>query len=549
MKKYQVGDIITGIVTGIKPYGSFVHVDEEYTGLVHISEISDGFVRNVEDFMKMNESVQLKILEIDEGNRHMKLSLKSIADVKRTPRRYMQFSKDFRKDVETLRQDFTHIHDVIEEALLQKEEEKVVRVQLDHFYPLTFESWQQQVIDIHNHLHNIEKSQQESFGWVDYPNQITPQEIEQLLTCAQSIRSKHNTLVICGTGGSYLGARAGIEMLTSYKKDNKVEIIYFGHTLSSAYANATLEYLKTRDFVVNVISKSGTTLESAIGFRLLRNLLIQKYGEEQSKARIIVTTDPSHGALRKYAQQKNLLTFSIPSSIGGRYSVLTSVGLLPFAVAGIDIVEMIAGSKKAYLDLSESDIAHNEAYRYAIARLHAHRQGKTIEALVTYEPQLLYLTEWWKQLYGESEGKNGQGLFPAGLLHTGDLHSLGQWMQDGPTLAIETVLHLFPTTKEIILHESPENFDGLNEYKNQTLLGMNQIALQGTIQAHAKELRVPHIMLMVNRYDAFGLGYLFYFFMKSCAMSSYLFGVNPFDQPGVEVYKRNILRLLGKKDI
>lgn len=549
MSKYQVGAIVLGTVTGIKPYGAFIYIDEDYTGLVHISEVSDGFVRSIEDFMRVDEKIQLKILEIDVANKHMKLSFKSLADTKRSPRRYMYFSKGFRKDVAIYKKDFASIYAVVEKGIQQKEGEKVVQVKLDYFEGHKAAKWQEKVDAIHNHLHDLEKSKQESFGWVEQPLQIKKEEMQAIFDCAQEIRATHNTFVICGIGGSYLGARAGIEMLTSFKKDNKIEIIYFGHSLSSQYASYILEYLKGRDFVVNVISKSGTTLESAVGFRLLRTLLAQRYGEAQLKNRIFVTTDPQKGALRQYAIEKELTTFAIPSDIGGRYSVLTSVGLLPFAVAGIDIYEMLAGAKKAYSDLASPQIEKNAAYQYATARLLEYEKGKKIELLVTYEPQLVYLAEWWKQLYGESEGKAQKGLFPAAVNHTSDLHSLGQFIQEGSPILFETTLSLFPTNKEVIIHENKDDFDHLNELKNQTLTAMNQVVLQGTVEAHFQHAKIPNIILEINRYDAYGLGYLFYFFMKSCAMSSYLLGVNPFDQPGVEVYKKNVFRLLGRKEV
>ncbi len=336
-------------------------------------------------------------------------------------------------------------------------------------------------------------------------------------------------------------------MLSGLKKDNKIDVVYFGNSLSSFSANQVLEYLKGRDFIVNVISKSGTTLESAIGFRLLRNLLIQKYGEGNIQQRIIVTTDGDNGVLRLMAKERNYTCFSIPKDIGGRYSAFTNVGLLPFAVAGIDIYELIKGARKAYLDLQDSSLFTNEAYQYAVARFHQYQKGNRVELLVSYEPQMSMFAEWWKQLFAESEGKQGKGLFPAAIINTTDLHSLGQFIQDGSPILFETVIAITPMVKEVVIHESEDNFDGLNQLKNQTLTTINQLVLKGTIQAHQEQGKVDTILLHVNRYDAFGLGYLFYFFMRSCAMSCYLMGVNPFNQPGVEVYKQNLARLLGKK--
>ena len=383
-------------------------------------------------------------------------------------------------------------------------------------------------------------------GWLRYPVEYDKEEFGRIVKAAEKIKNDSEVLVVIGIGGSYLGALAVIEVLKKYfSAEKSLEIIFVGHTLSSTYTNQLLEYVKDKEFSINVISKSGTTTEPAIAFRLFKDLLTKKYGEKASE-RIYATTDKSKGSLRTLANNQGYETFIVPDDVGGRYSWFTAVGLLPIACSGVDINVLMEGATDAMNDCYELDYNNNTALKYANVRnLMDKELGKAIEIQVAYEPKLRYISEWWKQLYGESEGKDLKGIYPSSLVYSTDLHSLGQYVQEGQRTMFETILNVVSPEENIVLTTEESNLDGLNYLAGKTLDDVNKCAMKGTILAHV-DGNVPNIVLDLPKIDAYHIGYLLYFFMFSCGVSCYLTGVNPFNQPGVESYKRNMFALLGK---
>ena len=386
----------------------------------------------------------------------------------------------------------------------------------------------------------------EFLGWVQLPDLYDRVEFKRIGLAAKKIRKQSKVLVVIGIGGSYLGAKAAIEMLTPYyQTKKKMEVLFAGQNMSAHYLNQLVEYVKTKDFSVNVISKSGTTTEPAIAFRVLKQLLEDKYGLEEAKERIYVTTDKEKGALRQLALQQGYETFVVPDNVGGRYSVLTAVGLLPIAVAGIDIKKMMKGaqdSKKAY---KKADIWSNDVHLYVAIRNLLYRNNKSIEMMINYEPNMTFFAEWWKQLFGESEGKDNLGLFVSNASFSTDLHSLGQYIQEGQRILFETVLKVEKPTSDMMIEADDQNLDGLNYLVGKTVDQVNTKAFEGTLLAHV-EGGVPNLVLSIPELNAYSFGYLVYFFELACGVSGYVLGVNPFNQPGVEAYKKNMFALLGK---
>ena len=393
------------------------------------------------------------------------------------------------------------------------------------------------VEDAHNKLINKTGEGSDYLGWVNL--EYDKNEVERIKEVATKIRKDSDFLIVIGIGGSYLGARAVIEALSNTFASKNV--LFAGNNMSPDYINDLVDYIKDRDFSINVISKSGTTTEPAIAFSILKELLIKKYGKEKAKERIYITTDKEKGVLRKEAITEGYETFIVPDNIGGRYSVLTPVGLLPIAVAGINIDSLMYGASQA-MQKYES-LQDNEAYTYAVLRNALLKKGKNIEILVNYEPKLHYFTEWWKQLFGESEGKDGKGILPYGVDNTTDLHSLGQYIQEGQRLMFETVLDIENPYRDYKLPVQ-ENKE-LDFLSSKSLNEVNHMAMRGTIKAHV-EGNVPNLYIKIDRLDEFNLGWLIYFFEKACGISGYLLGVNPFNQPGVEAYKKEMFKLLGK---
>lgn len=402
---------------------------------------------------------------------------------------------------------------------------------------------------VHGHLQKGNGVGGEFTGWVHLPESYDRAEFARIERAAQKIRSDSQALVVIGIGGSYLGARGVVECLCSpnynLKKKDTPNIYFIGNGLSSDQLSETMELLDGVDFSVNVISKSGTTTEPAVAFRFFRRLLEERYGKEGAAARIYATTDRHKGALKSLADANGYETFVVPDDIGGRYSVLTAVGLLPIAVAGINIGELMAGAQSMMEVCRADDIAVNPAWQYAAARYELYQDGKKIELLASFEPSFRFMAEWWKQLYGESEGKEGKGLFPASVEFTADLHSMGQYIQQGERHLFETVVRFGPSAHENPVPYDDGNGDGLNFLAGKTMDFLREQAMDGTLIAHV-EGGVPNITVQVWRRNAFTLGELIYFFEYACGLSGYLLDVNPFDQPGVEAYKKNMFALLGK---
>ncbi|WP_026882651.1 glucose-6-phosphate isomerase [Clostridium akagii] len=411
---------------------------------------------------------------------------------------------------------------------------------------------QPMVTEAHNMLHNKTGQGNDFLGWIDLPVNYDKKEFIRIKRAAEKIKNDSDVLIVIGIGGSYLGARAAIEMLShtfhsNISKDKrKTPVIYFvGNNLSSTYMVDLLETIEGKDISVNVISKSGTTTEPAVAFRIFKDYMEKKYGKVEAKERIYATTDKAKGALKTLADVEGYETFVIPDDVGGRFTVLTPVGLLPIAAAGINIDEMMKGSADAREAYSRPELDENDAYKYAVTRNVLYRKGKTTEILVNYEPCLHYFGEWWKQLFGESEGKDGKGIFPAAVDFSTDLHSMGQYIQEGLRNISETIINVENPRKNIVIEESAENIDGLNFLAGNTMDYINKKAFEGTILAH-NDGGVPNIVVNVPELTAYYFGYLVYFFEKACGISGYLSGINPFNQPGVEAYKKNMFALLGK---
>ncbi|MPQ43367.1 glucose-6-phosphate isomerase [Clostridium tarantellae] len=408
------------------------------------------------------------------------------------------------------------------------------------------------VNEAHSKLHNGNGVGNDFLGWIDLPINYDKDEFERIKKAATKIQNDSEVLIVIGIGGSYLGARAAIEMLTnnfynvlSAGQRKTPAIFYVGNNISSTYMMDLLQAIEGKDISVNVISKSGTTTEPAIAFRIFKDYMEKKYGKEEAKKRIYATTDANKGALKSLADTEGYETFTIPDDVGGRFSVLTPVGLLPIAVAGINIDEMMRGAADSREEYSNPSLEENACYKYAAARNALYNKGKEIEILVNYEPNLHFFNEWWKQLYGESEGKDNKGIFPAAVDFTTDLHSMGQYIQEGRRNLFETVINVEKVAKEVVIEESAENIDGLNFLAGKTMDFVNKKAFQGTLLAH-NDGGVPNIVVNVPELSPYYFGRLVYFFEKACGLSGYILGVNPFNQPGVEAYKKNMFALLGK---
>ncbi|GLI83601.1 glucose-6-phosphate isomerase [Rossellomorea marisflavi] len=404
----------------------------------------------------------------------------------------------------------------------------------------------------HNALHEKTGAGSDFLGWIDLPVDYDKEEFARIQKASQKINKDSDILLVIGIGGSYLGARAAIEMLNhsffntvSKEKRSAPQVLFLGQNISSTYMKDLMDLLEDKDFSINVISKSGTTTEPAIAFRIFRKMLEEKYGVEEARKRIYATTDKSKGALKTLANDEGYETFVVPDDVGGRYSVLTAVGLLPIAVSGVDIEAMMDGAAKAREDFGQSELSENPAYQYAAVRNVLYNKGKTIEMLINYEPGLQYFAEWWKQLFGESEGKDQKGIYPSSANFSTDLHSLGQYVQEGRRDIFETVVKVQEARHELVIDEADSDLDGLNYLAGQTIDFVNNKAFEGTLLAHT-DGGVPNLIVEIPAMDAYTFGYLVYFFEKACAVSGYLLGVNPFDQPGVEAYKVNMFALLGK---
>ena len=412
--------------------------------------------------------------------------------------------------------------------------------------------YKEQVENIHKDLHRRASKEDDFVGWLELPTNYDKKEFKRIQTAAKRINKDSDILLVIGIGGSYLGARAVIEALSSsfysmqtLKQRKHTLVLFAGNNLSPNYINDLIEVIGDKDFSINVISKSGTTTEPAIAFRIFREILENKYGIDEARSRIYVTTDKEKGALKKLSEEEGYETFVIPDNVGGRFSVLTPVGLLPIAVAGMDIDKLMKGAKLAQDNLNDEELKYNECYQYAVIRNILYKDGKTTEVFANYEPKMHYMTEWLKQLFGESEGKDEEGIFPAGIDLTTDLHSMGQYMQQGLRNLFETVLSIESPKSNITINADDDNLDGLNYLAGKDLDFVNKKAMEGTIEAHVAG-EVPNILFKMEKLDEENIGGLIYFFELACAMSGSILKVNPFNQPGVEEYKRNMFRLLEK---
>lgn len=404
----------------------------------------------------------------------------------------------------------------------------------------------------HDALHNGTGAGSDYLGWVNLPSDYDKEEFARIQKSAEKIQNDSEVLIVIGIGGSYLGARAAIEALNHSfynvleKGERKTPQVFFaGNSISSSYLHDLVEVVGDRDFSVNVISKSGTTTEPAIAFRVFKELLEKKYGKDGAKGRIYATTDKAKGALKTLADNEGYETFVVPDDVGGRFSVLTAVGLLPIAATGVDIKKMLEGAEAASKDFSAPELKNNIAYQYAAARNVLYRKGKVTELLISYEPSLQYFNEWWKQLFGESEGKDKKGIYPSSASFSTDLHSLGQYIQDGRRNLFETVVKVDKPRHNLTINKEDVDLDGLNYLAGETVDYVNTKAFEGTLLAHT-DGEVPNFVVEIPSLDEYTFGYLVYFFEKAVGISGYLNGVNPFDQPGVEEYKGNMFALLGK---
>ena len=414
------------------------------------------------------------------------------------------------------------------------------------------ESMKKLALDAKELLVSREGAGNDFLGWIDLPVDYDKEEFDRIKKAAEKIKSDSEVLLVIGIGGSYLGARAAIEFLrhsfynvVSREIRKTPEIYFVGNSISSTYIRHLMDVIGERDFSINMISKSGTTTEPAIAFRVFKAMMEKKYGKEEAAKRIYATTDKAKGSLKNLATEEGYETFVVPDDVGGRFSVLTAVGLLPIAVSGADIDKLMEGAQAGRKAALEASFEDNDAVKYAAVRNILLRKGKSIEILANYEPSVHYVSEWWKQLYGESEGKDQKGIFPASVDLTTDLHSMGQFIQDGSRNMFETVINIEKSREEIILEEEPVDLDGLNYLAGKNVDFVNKSAMKGTILAHT-DGQVPNLMVTVPEVNEFYLGELFYFFEFACGVSGYLLGVNPFNQPGVESYKKNMFALLGK---
>lgn len=541
-RMYISGQIVEGVITGIQPYGAFVQIDDETVGLIHISEISDEFVRDIRQYVSQGEQIIARIIDVD--NHQLRLSLKALNYYSRKDKNEQKIKRELlpSKDI-----GFRTLSEKLPQWIAKKEK-AMVKVDLGHaLLEEEVFSYQDQVDGLHAKLHQKTGKGSEFTGWVDWSDRYDAAEFARIKECAQRIRDQADVLLVCGIGGSYLGSRAAIEMLQGPYYRDDLEILFVGNTFSSTAILRVLEYIKDKDVACNVISKSGTTTETSLAFRLIRRFIEDKYGVQEAAKRIYATTDQSKGILKPLADKMGYETFVIPDDIGGRFSVITPVGLLPIAAAGIDIDDLMKGIKQAAFDLNTSDLKNNPAYVYGVVRRILEKQGKSVEMFVTYEPHHALLAEWWKQLFGESEGKEEKGLLPASVNYSTDLHSMGQFVQDGTKNLFETVFLVEePLLDTTVSHDEADD-DQLNYLAGKSLHWINQKAYEGTLEAHEITGKVPNVILSIEKADAYHFGYAVYFFFKALALSVYLLDVNPFDQPGVEVYKANMFRRLGKK--
>jgi len=547
---YKVGDLLQGTITRVMSYGAFMVFEDETQGLLHISEVANTYIRDLHRYLHVGAVYLVKVISVDEEKKFLKVSLKQVRKEDYEKDKYAENTviKQFIDGNALTSRIPTWIDETLNKKEVNKGETNMVNVNLEHLVDkVDMSSYEEKVKIINKGIKDKSFPGNDYLGWLNYPNTYDKDELELIIEKAKYVRENYEVLVVCGIGGSYLGALAAINALKGLYPKDKLEIIFMGQTFSATYISQVMDYLKNKKFAINVISKSGTTTETSISFRLLKQLLESKVGKEEAAKAIFATTDKEKGALKQLSIKEGYVTFVLPGDIGGRYSVLTAVGLFPIACAGIDVKEMLKGAKDAMNGFDEEDLKKNPCYQYAVVRDYMYRHNKQCEMFVTYEPHLKEIAEWFKQLFGESEGKDHKGLLPTSATFSTDLHSLGQFIQDGSPVLFETLLFIKNPMQDIAIPHDNEDLDGLNYIEGKNLSFVNEKAFLGTLEAHEKDGKVNNIVLTLDRLDAYSLGYLFYFFMKACAMSAYLLEVNPFNQPGVEIYKKNMFHLLGKK--
>ena len=406
--------------------------------------------------------------------------------------------------------------------------------------------WQEKVNEAHRQLHEKTGKGNDFLGWVDWPVNYDKEEFARILALKKRMEGKYDTVLVCGIGGSYLGARAAVEMIKGLYPDDGIEVIFVGNTFSTTYISQVLKHIENKEVVLNVISKSGTTTETSVAFRIFKQFMEKKYGEA-ARERIYATTDKARGTLKELADKMGYETFVIPDDIGGRYSVFTAVGLLPLALANVDIEALMRGSLDAYKELDTADLDKNPAYQYAVARRILDNMGYKAEYFVTYHLQLTMIAEWWKQLFGESEGKDGKGILPTSACFTTDLHSLGQFIQEGSKVEYETILYIDEMADDLTFPSDDEDLDHMNYLAGKKLSWVSEMAFEGTLSAHSDDGSNPNMVIHLKDNSAYSFGYMIYFFFVACGMTCYLLDINPFNQPGVEVYKKKMFKLLGKE--
>lgn len=542
----KVGDILVGTVVRLYPRYAILLFDSGRTGLLHISELSNSYVRNFTALVQVGNIYKVKVIGINEENGSMRVSVKQLSEEERHKNLPKNEDDNQRVSFKALGESLPYWID----NQINEYKPSPLSLKLDDLVnEIDFASYQEKVNEISDKIENRSGEGNEFLGWNEYPSNYDQEEFERIVNDAKYVRENYDALLVCGIGGSYLGARAAIEALKGNINNKKPEIIFIGQTTDADYVSDVIEHLRNKRFAINVISKSGTTLEPAVSFRIFKNILESKIGKEGAKKSIFVTTDKDHGALRKLSEEEGYKSYVLPSDIGGRYSVFTPVGLFPMAVAGIDIKSFMMGAKYASNDFKDPSLEKNLAYRYAVVRNALYEKyGKSVEFLISYNPYFVQLGEWWKQLFGESEGKDKKGLLPASLTFTTDLHSMGQFVQDGSKIFFETTIMTKKKRRRLSLPYINEDLDGLNYLAGRDLNDITIKAFEGVVKAHKEEGHNDNIVIEINEMSPYYLGYLFYFFMKSCAMSAYLNGVNPFSQPGVEVYKKNMFSLLNKPE-
>ncbi len=540
----KVGDILVGTVIRLYPRYAILLFESGRTGLLHISELSNSYVRNFTALVQVGNIYKVKVIAIDEENGSMRVSVKQLTEEERHRNLPKKEIDDVRTSFEALKE---NLPNWIEEQI-NENKPSPIRLNSDHLVSdIDIASYQERVNEINEMMEKGEGDGSDFLGWKDYPFDYDKEEFAQILKDAKYVRDNYDALVVCGIGGSYLGARSAIDALRGSQYNKKPEIIYLGHTIDPDYLSNTLEHLKNKRFAVNVISKGGTTTETSISFRLLKSMLESKLGKEGAKKAIFATTDSKRGALLQLAKTEGYRTYVLPSDIGGRYSVFSAVGLFPMAVAGIDIKAFMRGASQAAKDLKDPSLENNDAYKYAVIRHDLYSEkNKSVEFLITYSPYFVQIGEWWKQLFGESEGKDGKGLLPASLTFTTDLHSMGQFVQEGSKIFFETSINVKKSHHHFTVPNDKDDLDGLNYLSGRDMNDIRSKVFDGVISAHEEVGKNDNLVIEINEMNPYYLGYLFYFFMKSCAMSAYLNGINPFNQPGVEIYKKNMFHLLNK---